>query len=66
MTFCACSWLLQNVGALMCFSMSASCSSGRAASKIPPQFLRAGPQTVVSPFEILEWGGHVIVLVVLP
>ena len=38
----------------MCFSMSASCSSRRAASKMPPQFGRAAAQLVVPSFEVVE------------
>ncbi len=44
----------------MCFSMSASCSSRRAASKVPPQFCRAAAQGVVSLFVFVErQSGHV-------
>jgi len=54
MTFCASAWLFQKLGALMCFSMSASCSSSRAASKMPPQLGGARAEVVESSFEVVE------------
>src|SRR5688572_29405051 len=57
-TFCALAWSLQKVGAAMCFSMSASCSSRLAASKVPPEFRRAAAQLVVASFEVVEVDGH--------
>src|SRR5687768_177210 len=57
-TFCALAWSLQNVGAAMCFSMSASCSPRLAASKIPPEFRRAAAQLVVASFEVVEVDGQ--------
>jgi hypothetical protein len=38
----------------MCFSISASCSSMRAASKMPPQFGAAPAQVVVSSLKVVE------------
>ena len=38
----------------MCFSMSASCSSRRAPSKMPPQLGGAPAQLVVASFEVVE------------
>jgi hypothetical protein len=50
--------LLQKFGAPMCFSMSASCSSRRAASKMPPELGAAPAQVVKASFEIVEVEGH--------
>jgi hypothetical protein len=58
MTFCASAWLPQKPGALIAVSISASCSSRRAASKMPPQFRRATAQVFVLPNEIVEFIRH--------
>src|SRR6185369_5218055 len=58
MTFCASAWLLQKSGSLMRFSVSASCSSRRAPSKMPPEFGGSLVEPFIPAYQIFEFYGH--------
>ena len=57
-TFCAASWSFQKSGSATRAAILASSSSGRAASKIAPQILRAAREVFVSAELLVELKGH--------
>jgi hypothetical protein len=65
MTCCAWSWRLQNPGSAICCSISESCSSRRAPSKIPPEFYGPPFKIFVSPHEVVECDRHIYLLIAM-